>query len=123
MVATSNYNYYGSSPKYGPIYGSSPPHHSVHSTPSHHNQNLFTPSYPISPPNRGGSTSYRGPNNYGTPSGGSPTAPGSTPATYSNGKFSRGLHSAFNSAALAFGSYNQPANDRFHWMNKPIVKA
>jgi len=96
--------YYGSSPPYASPYGSSPPQ----------NHNLFK--YPVSPPqNRSlGGTPYRTiPRN-----GYSGTTFGSIGSNGSN-KFSRGLQSAFNSAAM----YGYPQNDKFHWVNKSIVKA
>jgi hypothetical protein len=75
---------------------------------------MFSPNYPASPVNNRsvGSSPFRGPASY------------SSGAAYSTGKFSRGLQSAFNNAAslnAAFGSY-QPG-DRYHWINKSIVKA
>ncbi|RWS09955.1 maternal B9.10 protein-like protein [Dinothrombium tinctorium] len=113
--------YYGS-PKYGHSYGSSPPQRHSVQTPTHHSQNMFTPSYPISPPNRSlGGTPFRGPNVFGSSNGGSPGLNGVS-SNYGGNKFSRGLHSAFNNAAMAFGPYHQP-NDRYHWLNKSIVKA
>jgi len=104
--------FYGSSPKFGQSYGS--PSHSLHQTP---NSPMFSSNYSVSPPNRGVGTPYRGAStNYSAGANGLTTA-------YA-GKFSRGLHTAFNNAAsLSFG-YNQQASvsDRYHW-NKSVLKA
>ncbi|KAI1303105.1 Protein BTG3 [Halotydeus destructor] len=105
--------FYGSSPKFGSSYGSSPSH-SIHQTT---NSPMFTSNYSVSPAGgRGVSGSL------GTPFRGQ-TSFTNAPSNF-NGKFSRGLHTAFNNAAsLSFGSYQQQSNDRYHWINKSIVKA
>ncbi|RWS29603.1 maternal B9.10 protein-like protein [Leptotrombidium deliense] len=126
IAVTSSPSYYMTpspyySPKYGHNYntGSSPPRHSVQ-TPTH--QNLFAPNYSISPPNRNmAGQPFRGPQVFGSSNGGSPGLNGVS-NNYGGKQFSRGLHSAFNNAAMAFGPYHQ-SNDRYHWLNKSIVKA
>lgn len=127
VAVTSSPSYYMPpspyySPKYGHNYGTSPPQRHSVQTPTH--QNLFAPpNYSISPPNRNmAGQAYRGgPQVFGS-SNGSPGLNGVS-TNYVGGKqFSRGLHSAFNNAAMAFGPYHQ-SNDRYHWLNKSIVKA
>jgi len=110
--------FYASSPRLGTTsYGNSPSPHSVHQTTS---SPMYTSNYSMSPTGRGGAgASYRGQvNGYSS---------NSAVAITNSGRFSRGLQSAFNSAAssLPFSSaYSQQgsSNDRYHW-NKPIVKA
>jgi len=82
---------------------------------------MFSNSYSVSPPSRASSTFSRG---FGQSTPVSTASPGSSSAVVGSGKgFSRGLHSAFNSASSSLGYNNYQNQDRFHWTNKSIVKA
>lgn len=130
--------YTQNSAKFGSPYSPSPAQ-TMPSTVS----NMYTSNYSVSPTNRSrganvnGSTPLAWPtNNFASysvpgisPSVNSPngTQQGSANGTGSTGtgasKFSRGLHTAFNSALQTYGAYPQSQGDRYHWVNKPIVKA
>jgi len=121
---SSHNNYFVNSTKFGPYFGSSPPHQSAHSASPHNSHTLFTASYhqPVSPPNRSlNGTPYRGPNNYVNASITNSSINSQSPG-YVGKQFSRSLQTALNNAALPSDNY-QSTSDRYHWMNKSIVKA
>ena len=132
--------YTQNSAKFGSPYISSPAQ-TMPSTVS----NMYTSNYSVSPTNRSRGANVNGStpglawptNNFASysvpgisPSVNSPngTQNGSANGTGSNGssasRISRGLNSAFNSALqTTYGGYPQSQGDRYHWVNKPIVKA
>lgn len=104
---SSYYPFYGSGTPFATQYGSSPPQN-----------NAFT-KYPISPPQTRslGNTPFRG--NGNKANGFTSNA---TLGLKANNNYARGLQNAFNSASFA-NHFPYPQNDRYHWVNKSIVKA
>jgi hypothetical protein len=108
---SSYYPFYGSGTPFATQYGSSPP------------QNNAFPKYPISPPQTRsiGNAPYR---NNVSKTNGQYNASNSTIGLKVNNNYARGLQTAFNSATFSAPFVNSyPQNDRYHWVNKSIVKA
>ena len=143
LTTTSSYfspptsSYYSSgNAKYGTPYTAS----SAQQTMSSPVSNMYTANFSVSPTNRprgattNGSTPLQWPSNnfqaynvagvspsVNSPNGVQQAANGGSSGTGPS-KFSRGLHTAFNSA-LTYNAYQPAQNDRYHWVSKPIVKA